>query len=501
MKTQSSTSPVVFNNTVLRDGHQSLAATRMTTSQMLPVTADLDAIGFGALETWGGATIDSCLRFLGENPFDRLDTLKTLAPKTPHMMLLRGQNIVQYTSFPDDVVEAFITCSAKHGMDIFRIFDALNDTRNLTTAIRAVHKNGKHAQGVICYTTSPVHTLEAFIRLGRELEEMGCDSICLKDMAGLISPSMTYNVVRELKSFLKIPLVLHSHNTAGMATASYYAAVEAGIDSVDTSMVPFANGTGQPDTLLMLAMLERSPRKPDYDTSSFKKIRTHLEKVYLELKAFTSANNEKTDADILEYQVPGGMLSNFRNQLKEQGMADRLDDVMREIPYVRESLGWIPLVTPTSQIVGTQAMLNVKFGRWKMISQPAMDIALGKYGRAPGPIDPDVLKDVVKRTGQEPIEGRAADLLEPRMEKLKAELRAKNLPDTDENAVLYAMFPQETEKVIKGEPPTAAAPKVAPAPATSNGSAVPAVNIRNGSRYTLNIDGKRHEVLVEEVIR
>ena len=442
MKKQNDQSPgpVIFNNTVLRDGHQSLAATRMTTQQMLPITADLDAIGFGALETWGGATIDSCLRFLGENPFDRLDTLKKLAPKTPHMMLLRGQNIVQYMSFPDDVVEAFIDCSAKHGMDIFRIFDALNDTRNLTTAVRAVHKNGKHAQGVICYTTSPVHTLDAFIKLGKELEEMGCDSICIKDMAGLISPSMVYDLVRALKKTVAKPLVLHSHNTAGMAAASYYAAIEAGIDSVDTSMVPFANGTGQPDTLLMLAMLERSPRKPYYDTSAFKKIRAHLETVYAELKAFTSTNNEKTDADILEYQVPGGMLSNFRNQLKEQGMADRLEEVMREIPFVRESLGWIPLVTPTSQIVGTQAMLNVKFGRWKMISQPAMDVALGKYGRTPGPVNPDLLKDVEARTGLKAIEGRGADLLPPRMEKLKAELLAKGLPATDENAVLYAMF-------------------------------------------------------------
>ena len=368
--------PVIFNNTVLRDGHQSLAATRMTTTQMLPVAAALDALGFGALETWGGATIDSCLRFLGENPFDRLDALKKLASKTPHMMLLRGQNIVQYTSFPDDVVEAFVLMSARHGMDIFRIFDALNDTRNLTTAVNAVHKAGKHAQGVICYTTSPVHTLEAFIKLGVELEEMGCDSVCIKDMAGLITPSVTYDLVRELKKKVKVPLVLHTHDTAGLGVASYYAAVEAGITSVDTSVAPFANGTGQPDTALIQAALERSPRRPNYDMAEIAKLRKHFIGVYAELKQFTSPNNEKVDSDILEYQVPGGMLSNFRNQLKEQGMADRFEEVMREIPCVREALGWIPLVTPTSQIVGTQAMLNVKFGRWKMFSQPAMDVAL-----------------------------------------------------------------------------------------------------------------------------
>jgi oxaloacetate decarboxylase alpha subunit/pyruvate carboxylase subunit B len=467
---------------------------------MEPIVGDLDRLGFGALETWGGATIDSCLRFLGENPFDRLDTLKKLAPKTPHMMLLRGQNIVQYTSFPDDVVETFIACSSKHGMDIFRIFDALNDTRNLITAIKAVKKAGKHAQGVICYTTSPVHTLENLAQVGIDLEGMGCDSICLKDMAGLLSPSVTFDLVTELKKRLKIPLVLHSHNTAGMATASYYAAVTAGVDAVDTSIVPFANGTGQPDTLLLLAMIERSPRCPEFDRQALGKIRSHLEKVYVELKNFTSSSNERVDADILQYQVPGGMLSNFRNQLKEQAMADRLDDVMKEIPNVRKCLGWIPLVTPTSQIVGTQAMLNVKFGPWKMISQPAMDVALGKYGRTPGPIDPDILRDVEKRTGQEPVRGRPADHLAPRMDSLRAELKEKGLPQTDEVAVLYAMFPHETVNLLTGKAPK---PEIAAAPAKT--SSTPAAGApkaaTNGSnkRFALTIEGKRHEVLVEEL--
>jgi len=483
--------PVIFNNTVLRDGHQSLAATRMSTEQMIPITPALDAVGFGALETWGGATIDSCLRYLGENPFDRLDTLKKLAPKTPHMMLLRGQNIVQYTSFPDDVVEAFVACSAKHGMNIFRIFDALNDTRNLVTCIKAVKKAGQHAQGTICYTISPVHTLEAFVKLGVELESMGCDSVCIKDMAGLISPSTAGALVKELKAKIKIPVVIHTHNTAGLGGAAYYAAIENGVDAVDCSMVPFANGTGQPDMLMMQAMLDRSDRRPSYDYSAFPKIREHLEKVYKELGAFTSPNNEKTDADILQWQVPGGMLSNFRNQLKEQGMSDRYEDVLKEIPYVRECLGWIPLVTPTSQIVGTQAMLNVKFGRWKMISQPAMDIALNKYGRTPGPVDPEVLAEVIKRTGLQPVQGRNADFLEPRMPKLKAELKAKGFDDSDENAVLWAMFPAELEKVLKGEKPAAPAAKPAAAPSAAASAAV-------GRKYVLNIDGARHEVLVEE---
>lgn len=494
--------PVVLNNTVLRDGHQSLAATRMSTAQMVPIAAELDALGFGALETWGGATIDACLRFLDENPFDRLDTLKSLAPKTPHMMLLRGQNIVQYTSFPDDVVEAFVKLAAAHGMDIFRIFDALNDTRNLTTAIRATHEAGKHAQGVICYTTSPVHTIESMVKLGTELEDMNCDSVCVKDMAGLISPSVASELIRLLKKKLRIPIILHSHNTAGMATASYYAATEAGVDALDTSIAPFANGTGQPDTLLTLRMLERSERLPKIDTAPLARIRRHLDTVYAELGKFTSPNNEKTDADILTYQVPGGMLSNFRNQLKEQGMSDRLEEVMREIPHVRECLGWIPLVTPTSQIVGTQAMLNVKFGRWKMISQPVMDVALGKYGRTPGPVDKDLLKEVEKRSGQSPVQGRPADALKPRMPELRKELAEKNLPVSDEIAVLYAMFPHETEKLLgpkKPAPAPAAAPATATAASPSKERASAGSPGGRGTRYVLQIEGRRHEVSVEEV--
>lgn len=489
----SATKPVVFNNTVLRDGHQSLAATRMTTKQMLPVVADLDSLGFGALETWGGATIDSCVRYLNENPFDRLDTLKKLAPQTPHMMLLRGQNLLQYTAFPDDVVEAFCAMSAKHGMDIFRIFDALNDTRNLKTAIAAVKKAGKHAQGTLCYTTSPVHTLEAFIKMGAELQEMGADSVCIKDMAGLISPSMAYDLVKALKANLKIPIALHSHSTAGQAAAAYYAATEAGVDTVDTSIVPFANGTGQPDTVLMLAMLERSARKPSYNLETLQKIRVHMEKVYLEMKAFTSSNNEKTDADILAFQVPGGMLSNFRNQLKEQGMADRFNDVLKEIPVVREALGWIPLVTPTSQIVGTQAMLNVKFGRWKMLSQPAIDVALGKYGRTPGVVNAELLKECEKKAGQQAVTVRGADLLAPGLEKLRAEVKAKGIEPSDENVTLYAMFPQEVEKLYKNKAAGIAPYDIAPSPAKKSDGK------EKSSKFALTVGGKRHEVVIEEL--
>jgi len=455
--------PVVFNNTVLRDGHQSLAATRMTTAQMLPAAPILDGMGFGGLETWGGATIDSCLRFLGENPFDRLRTLKKAAPQTPQIMLLRGQNIVQYTSFPDDVVEAFCSAMAKAGMDVMRIFDACNDIRNLKTAIKAVKKSGKHARGELCYTTSPVHTVEAFVEMAVALEKEGCDSVAIKDMSGVIAPQVAYQMVKEIKRRVGVPLTLHSHDTAGLAATSYYAAIEAGVDAVETSIVPFANGTSQPDTVRMLALLEGHARCPKFDAKKLQELRVYFTDVYAQLSKFTAHANEVVDSDTLCYQVPGGMLSNFRNQLKEQNMTDKFEQVLLEIPYIRKCLGWIPLVTPTSQIVGTQAMLNVKFGRWKNFSQPAMDIALGKYGRTPGPIDSEVLKLAMDKTGQKPLDCRPADNLKPRMDALRAELAAKGLPTDDEACVLHAMFPTEFAALHKKPAPApAAAPKAAP---------------------------------------
>lgn len=496
---------VAFNNTVLRDGHQSLAATRMTTAQMLPAAPILDGMGFAGLETWGGATIDSCLRYLNENPFDRLRALKKAAPKTPQIMLLRGQNIVQYTSFPDDVVEAFVRADAAAGQDIFRIFDALNDPRNLATAIKTVRALGKHARGELCYTTSPVHTVKAFVELGVELEKMGCHSIGIKDMSGVISPRVAFDLVKELKRRVGLPITLHTHDTAGLGAAAYIAAIDAGVDTVETSIVPFANGTSQPDTLRMLSLLEGHARRPDFDPAKLQQLREYFTGIYKELEKFTSPANERVDTDTLVYQVPGGMLSNFRNQLKEQGMSDKFAQVMLEIPYVRKCLGYIPLVTPTSQIVGTQAMLNVKFGRWSNIAQSISDIALGKFGRTPGPIDPDFLKLVLEKTGQKPIEGRPADALAPRMPKLREELAAKGLPTDDEACVLFAMFPVEFAKLHQKPAPApvaapAPAPVAAPAPApvpvaVSSGAA------RNGTpqRYALTIEGRRTEVTVAEI--
>ncbi len=491
---------VIFNNTVLRDGHQSLAATRMRTEQMLPVAPILDTMGFGALETWGGATIDAGLRFLKEFPFDRLDAIKAVTPETPHMMLLRGQNIVQYANFPDDVVEAFVMMSGKHGMDVFRIFDALNDVRNMRTAIQAAHKAGKHAQGTICYTSSPVHTTEAFIAMGKELVDEGADSICIKDMAGLIPPQVAYDVIKGLKKTVSVPVILHTHDTAGLGATTYYAGIEAGVDAIDTSVIPFANGTAQPDTTRMLALLHNHPRQPQFDQEKLTAIREHLEAVYSELSEFTSFRNERVDTDALVYQVPGGMLSNFRTQLKQQKMEDRFEEVFAEIPHVREKLGWIPLVTPTSQIVGVQAMLNVKFGRWKNFSPQAIDIALGYYGRTPAPVDSEIQKLAAEKAGKDPITERPADLLEPRMPKLLEELKARGMPETDEYAVIHAMFPKELADYLKEEdaPITAPAPAEMPSPPP-----VPtaAVNLPSATatRMAVTISGNRYDVAVEEV--
>lgn len=485
---------VLFNNTVLRDGHQSMAATRMATSQMLEPAPILDEMGFAGLETWGGATIDSCLRFLKENPFDRLRTLKKIAPRTPQLMLLRGQNIVQYASFPDDVVEAFVRLTCENGQDILRIFDALNDVRNLATSIKTTKKCGKHARGELCYTISPVHTVENFVKMGVELEKMGCDSLGIKDMSGILQPQIAHRMVKELKGKVGIPITLHTHDTAGLGAASYLAAIDAGVDCVEVSIVPFANGTSQPDTQRMLALLEGHPRCPKFDTEKLAKLRDYFEGVYKDLSKFTSPANERVDSDILIYQVPGGMLSNFRTQLKEQGMADKFIDVVKEIPVVREALGWIPLVTPTSQIVGTQAMMNVKFGRWKMICQPAQDIALGKYGQTPGPINPSVLAQVEKQTGKKPVSIRPADLLEPGMEKYRKQCAEKGLPTTDEIVVLFAMFPQQVEELLK--------PKAVPAtpPPTATLSAPAATTTRTsgpGKHLFVTVNGTRHDVTVE----
>jgi oxaloacetate decarboxylase alpha subunit/pyruvate carboxylase subunit B len=344
------------------------------------------------------------------------------------------------------------------------------------------------------------------IELGTRIEAMGCDSICIKDMAGLLPPYVAYQIVRGLKTRVKIPVIVHTHETAGFGAAAYYAAVEAGVDRVDTAISPFANGTGQPDTWRMLQALAHHPRRPSYDLAKLSRLRDELTRIYAELSPFTSPRNEVVDNDVLIYQVPGGMLSNFRNQLKEQKMADRFVEVMREMPHVRQCLGWIPLVTPTSQIVGVQAMLNVKFGRWKNFSPEAMKVALGYYGQTPGPVDPEVLALAEKLSGKPRYSGRPADALEPRMPTLRAELAQKGLPTDDEHCVIYAMFPREVEKLYQERAGKAAAPAptVAAAPRPEVKAPEPAQLVIPGtnkkiSRLALTIGGKRHQVSVEEL--
>ncbi len=449
-----------FNTTALRDGHQSLAATRMTTGQMLRAAPLLDRL-----------------------------RAKKAAPKTPHLMLLRGQNIVQYTSFPDDVVEAFVKCTAGAGCDILRIFDALNDPQNLKTAIRTTIEAGKHARGEICYTQSPVHTVENFIQYGKELASMGCHSIGIKDMSGILAPNVAETLVKNLKESTGLPVTVHCHDTAGLAGATYCSSVYAGADAIETGIAPFANGTGQPDTARMLALLDGHPRCPThFDADLLQEIRVILEAIYKELSAFTSPVNERTDPDILAFQVPGGMLSNFRTQLADLGMSDRIADVMKEIPRVRKALGWIPLVTPTSQIVGTQAMLNVKFGPWKNVAQASMDIALGKYGKTPGPIDPEILELSKQKTKSEPITGRLADKLPPGMPKLREEVKTHGMEATDENCVLYAMFPQQLLALHRGEKPKPIEPKKSKSEVSGD-----------ARRFKLTIAGKSEIAEVEEI--
>ena len=442
--------PVAFHNTVLRDGHQSMAATRMKTSQMLPAAPILDSMGFRMLETWGGATIDTSLRFLGEQPFDRVRALRKVAPNTPQGMLLRG----------------------------------------------------KTARGEICYTTSPAHTVEAFLKFAGELKEMGCTEIGIKDMSGVITPRIAAELVTGIIKLTGLPVTLHSHETAGLAAASYVAATDAGAVAVETSITPFANGTSQPDTLRMLALLDGNPRQPAYDRKKLAELRDYFTKVYKELEAFTAHANEVVDSDTLVYQVPGGMLSNFRVQLKDMNMSDRIAEVLAEIPHVRECLGWAPLVTPISQIVGTQAMLNVKFGRWKNFSPAAMDIVLGNYGRTPAPVDKEVLALAEKTSGKSPMTTRPADSLKPNVENLRKQLAEKDLPTTDEAVVLFAMFPVEYEKLIKNpgsivDPAAAKKPAAAPAPAAS---AAPAHHpTGRHSRLLVTVNGKTTEAFVEEV--
>lgn len=430
--------------TVLRDGHQSILATRMRYEQMEPVLGLLDDIGYEALECWGGATYDSCLRFLNEDPWERLRKLKANLKNTPLQMLLRGQNLLGYKHYSDDVVEAFCNAAVKNGIDRIRIFDALNDPRNMEAAIKYSKKAGAHVQSAMVYTISPVHTTESFLKVAETLVEMGTDSLCIKDMSGLLGPADAYDLVSTFKKrFGELPIDLHSHFTCGLASTTYWEAAKAGVDIIDTAISPFAHATSQPATETMIEMFKGTEWDLGLDLDKYIPLVDHFRKVKQQI---AEEFNLKPASDVIpavrRYQIPGGMLSNTQNQLNEMGMGDCFFDVMDEMPRVREDLGYPPLVTPTSQIVGTMAMMNVMMGdRYKMVPNEVKDLVRGKYGQLPGTISDDIRQTIIG--DEQPITCRPADLIEPELEGYRQDLASKGYNGiTDEDVLTYAMFPE-----------------------------------------------------------
>ncbi len=426
-----------ITDTVLRDAHQSLLATRMRTKDMLPIAEKLDRIGYWSLEVWGGATFDTCLRFLKEDPWERLRTLRKALPNTRLQMLLRGQNILGYRHYADDVLEKFVERAAANGMDVFRIFDALNDPRNMRTAMDAVKKAGKIVEAAVSYTISPVHDNAYFVRMAKELAGMGADTICIKDMAGLLAPYDAYDLIKAIKSEVDIPIHLHAHCTSGMAPMTYLKAIEAGVDIVDCAISSLSSGTSQPPTESLVAALKGTEYDTGLDIAAMAEIAEYIKDVRKKYSAYESGFTG-VDTNVLIYQVPGGMMSNLESQLRDQGAIDKLKDVLEEIPRVRKDFGYPPLVTPSSQIVGTQATLNVITGqRYMMIPNESKNVLKGMYGRSVAPFNPEVQKKALKN--EEPVTCRPADLLPPEMDKLTAELgdKAKSVEDV----LSYALFP------------------------------------------------------------
>ncbi len=448
--------PIKITDTTLRDGHQSSLATRMRTEDMVPLAAGIDEVGFHSVEVWGGATFDVAHRFLGEDPWERVRVLKKLMPKTPFLMLLRGQNLVAYRNHPDDLVEAFIEKSAEVGIDIFRCFDAVNDERNFETPFKVIKKMGKHIQGTICYSLTerrmggPVYNLNYYLEKAKILEDMGSDSLCIKDMAGLLAPYDIYELVKALKEKVKIPIQLHTHYTSGMASMTYLKAIEAGVDIVDTALAPFALRSSQPAVEPIIVALEGTPWDSGLDLAKLLKLGEYLETIAPKYREFLDTTKMAViDTNVLRHQIPGGMISNMVSQLKQQKALHRIDEVYEELPQTRKDLGYPPLVTPTSQIVGVQAVLNVLFGRYKMVSMETQDYVYGLYGKPPLPISEQIKKLVLKgyKRGKEPITCRPADLIPPEMEKAKEETKglAKNLCDT----LIYALYPKTGVDFLK----------------------------------------------------
>lgn len=431
---------VAITETLLRDAHQSLMATRMSIEDMLPILPLLDKVGYYSLECWGGATFDACLRFLNEDPWERLRTLKKNLPNTKLQMLLRGQNLLGYRHYSDDVVDKFVELSAENGIDVFRIFDALNDTRNLQRALDAVKRTGKEAQLCISYTTSPVHTVDYYIALTKQMVAMGADSICIKDMAGVLTPKDAKDLIGGMKSVTTLPIILHTHATSGISEMTYHAAVEAGVDRIDTALSPFSGGTSQPATESLYLALKDEGYDVSLDEKLMEEIAVYMRTVrqrYLD-NGTMSPTLLFADPRTLIYQVPGGMLSNMLSQLKQAGAESKLDQVLAEVPKVRKDMGYPPLVTPMSQIVGTQAAMNIILGeRYKMVSKEVKQYLVGEYGKSPVPVDPEFAKSIIGEA--EIYSGRPADRLEPELNKLREEIG--ELAKSDEDVLIYALFP------------------------------------------------------------
>ena len=472
--------PLAITDVVLRDAHQSILATRMRVEDMLPIAAQLDKIGYWSIESWGGATFDACIRFLGEDPWERLRLLKQAMPNTKHQMLLAGQNLLGYRHYADDVVEKFVERAHANGMDVFRIFDAMNDPRNFQTAVKAAVQVGAHAQGTISYTTSPVHDEQTWVNLGRSLEDMGCHSLCIKDMAGLLRPYEAESLIKALKAAVDIPIALHCHATTGLSLMTHQKAIDAGVDMIDTAISSMSMTYGHSPTESIVAALQGTERDTGLDLTALQEIATYFREVRKKYAKFEGAL-KGVDSRILLAQVPGGMLTNMESQLREQNATDKMDEVLKEIPRVRKDLGYIPLVTPTSQIVGTQAVINVMMGeRYKNITKETAGVLKGEYGSTPAEVNKELQARVLD--GGEAITCRPADLLKPEMEHLIAELKdkaiAENIKLADaqiDDVLTYALFPQVGLKFLKNrnnpdafepapgqEPkPVAAAPKAA----------------------------------------
>lgn len=498
--------PLALTDVALRDAHQSILATRLRLEDMLPIAPLLDKIGFWSLESWGGATFDACIRYLGEDPWERIRALKKAMPNTPQQMLLRGQNLLGYRHYADDLVQRFVERAHDNGVDVFRVFDAMNDVRNLETAIKSVVEVGGHAQGTISYTTSPVHTLSTWVDMAKRLEDMGCHSLCIKDMAGLLKPYEAYDLISQLKAQTNLIVSLHCHATTGLSTATYQKAIEAGIDVLDTAISSMSQTYGHSATETLVAMVEGTDRATGYDMALLEEIAAYFREVRKKYAAF-EGELKGIDSRILRAQVPGGMLTNMENQLREQGAADKLDLVLEEIPKVRQDLGYLPLVTPTSQIVGSQAVINVLTGqRYKSLTKETEGVLKGEYGATPAPVNQALQQRVL--AGAEAITCRPADLLAPELDKLRSELSTKAeaegtllAAELDDDVLTYALFPQIGLKFLNNRnnpdafEPTPQAPKVQVASEAAITS--PEVSDKRGPEtYTVNVQGQSFVVEV-----